>query len=183
MPRTNNIVRDAGIVAMSVLVAVVLAQTGTLEALLTSTQGRIMLGSFLAGLFFVSIFTVAPASVMLVEMALANSVWEVALFGGLGSLVGDLVIFRFMKDSVSSDVRWLLRKTGREKVLALFGIKHVRWLIPFLGALVVISPFPDEIGLAMMGLSNMKTRWFVPITFALDFFGILLIGLVAKHVW
>lgn len=175
-----NIMRDLGIIILSIVVAIILAKTGSLTGLLTSTQEWGLFGSLIAGMFFVSIFTAAPASVVLFEIAVANSIWEVALFGGIGALIGDLLIFRFIKDSLSEDIHWLIRKTKQERLVSIFRFKLFRWLIPFIGALIVASPLPDEVGLAMMGLSKMKTAIFIPISFALNFLGILAIGLFAK---
>lgn len=176
----NDIMRDLGVVALSVVIAVILAKTGVLAGILTSTQEWELLGSLVAGIFFVSIFTAAPAGVVLFEIAIVNSIWEVALFGGIGALIGDLLIFRFIKDSISEDIHWLMRKTKQERLLAIFRPKLFKWLIPFIGALIIASPLPDEAGLAMMGLSKMKTSVFIPISFALNFLGILAIGLFAK---
>ncbi len=176
----NNIMRDLGIIILSIVIAVILARTGILTSILTSTQEVEILGSLIAGMFFVSIFTVAPAGVVLFEIAAANSIWEVALFGGIGALIGDLIIFRFIKDSLSEDIHWLVRKTKQERLVSIFRLKILRWIVPFIGALIVASPLPDEIGLAMMGLSKMKTSVFIPISFTLNFLGILIIGLFAK---
>ena len=60
-------------------------------------------------------------------------------------------------------------------------LKFFKWLIPFMGALVVASPLPDEIGLAMMGFSKIRTSLFIPISFLLNFLGILVIGFIAKN--
>ena len=176
----NNIVRDLGVVALSVIVAFILAKTGALTGILTSTQEWELLGSLVAGIFFVSMFTAAPAGVALFEIAAANSIWEVALFGGIGALIGDFLIFRFIKDSISEDIHWLMRKTKRERLVSIFRPKLFKWVIPLIGALIIASPLPDEAGLAMMGLSKMKTSVFIPISFALNFLGILAIGLFAK---
>ena len=176
----NNIMRDLGVVALSIVVAIILAKTGALAGILTSTQEWVFLGSLVAGIFFVSIFTAAPAGVVLFEIAAANSIWEVALFGGIGALIGDLLIFRFIKDSISEDIHWLMRKTKQERLVSIFKPKLFKWLIPFIGALIIASPLPDEAGLAMMGLSKMRTSVFIPISFALNFLGILAIGLFAK---
>ncbi len=100
----NNIMRDLGVVALSIVIAIILAKTGALAGILTSTQEWTILGSLVAGIFFVSIFTAAPAGVVLFELAAANPIWEVALFGGIGALIGDLLIFRFIKDSISADI-------------------------------------------------------------------------------
>ncbi|KND48817.1 MAG: hypothetical protein AB200_00050 [Parcubacteria bacterium C7867-005] len=96
--------RDLGVVALSIVIAIILAKTGALAGILTSTQEWTILGSLVAGIFFVSIFTAAPAGVVLFELAAANPIWEVALFGGIGALIGDLLIFRFIKDSISADI-------------------------------------------------------------------------------
>lgn len=172
--------RDLGAIAFSIVVAIILAKTGILEEVLTSTQEWRLLGSLIAGMFFVSIFTAAPAGVVLFEIAAANSIWEVAFFGGIGALIGDLLIFRFIKDSLSEDVAWLIRKTKQERLVSIFKLKLFRWIVPFVGAMIVASPLPDEIGLTMMGLSKIKTSVFVPVSFFLNFFGILLIGLFAR---
>ena len=138
--------RDLGIVIFSIVIAVILVKTGAPKSLLTSTQELNFIGSFVAGIFFVSVFTAAPATVALAEIAQANSIFWAAFFGGTGALVGD------------------------------------RWLIPFIGALIVASPLPDELGLTMMGLSKMKTSLFIPLSFLLNFFGIMTVGLIAKAV-
>ena len=174
--------RDLGIIILSVVIAIILAKTGILAGILTSTQEWTILGSLIAGMFFVSIFTAAPAGVVLFEMAATNPTWVVALFGGIGALIGDLMIFRFIKDSLSEDIHWVLRKTKLERLTSIFQLKLFRWFVPFIGALIVASPLPDEIGLAMMGLSKMKTSIFVPISFVLNFLGILIIGLFAKGI-
>lgn len=178
----NNIMRDLGVVALSIVIAIILAKTGALAGILTSTQEWELLGSLVAGIFFVSIFTAAPAGVVLFEIAVRSSIWEVALFGGIGALIGDLLIFRFIKDSISEDIHWLMRKTKQERLVSIFKPKLFKWVIPFIGALIIASPLPDEAGLAMMGLSKMKTSIFIPISFALNFLGILAIGLFAKGV-
>ena len=51
----NNIMRDLGVVALSIVVAIILAKTGALAGILTSTQEWGLLGSLVAGILFVSI--------------------------------------------------------------------------------------------------------------------------------
>ena len=49
-----------------------------------------------------------------------------------------------------------------------------------MGGLIIASPFPDELGIGLLGFSKMRTRWFVLLSFTFNFIGIFLIGLVAK---
>lgn len=169
-----------GIISLSIIAAVVLVKTEMLADLLTSTQEWRFLGSFLAGIFFISVFTVAPAIVALAEIAQSGSVLEMALFGGIGALIGDLLIFQFIKDSLVEDISFVVKKTNQEQFIKIIQRKLFRWLVPFVGALIVASPLPDELGLAMMGLSRMKISLFIPVSFLLNFFGILIIGVIAQ---
>lgn len=176
----NNLIRDLGVVIPSILIAIVLAETGALESIITSTQEVRFIGSFIAGMFFTSVFTTAPATVALGEIAQSNSAILVAIIGGFGALVGDLIIFYFVRDRVSEDFSYLVKIAKSKKIVTVLRFKMFRWLIPFIGALIVASPLPDEIGVTMMGLAKLKTSWFIPLSFFLNSVGILIIGLIAK---
>ena len=139
------------------------------------------MGSFLAGLFFVSIFTAAPASVAIYELAQNTHPFVLALFGGLGGLVGDLLIFRFIRDNAVEDINYFLAHWKKKRRISIFEVKILKSLFPFLGALIIASPLPDEFGIALMGLTKMPTGQFVPISLSLNFLGILIIAVIAQH--
>ncbi len=177
----NFLMHDFGIVALSIVIALILAKTGVLISILTATQSLEILGSFIAGVFFTSIFTMAPAMVALGQIAQHNSIWVTAFFGGLGAVVGDLIIFRFVRDKLSEHLSQLLQEKGISKrIKAIFEVKLFRWLTFLLGALIIASPLPDELGISLLGFSKMRTSWFIPLSFIANFGGILLIGFVAK---
>ena len=176
----NSLVRDLVLVVCSILIAIILAKTGALQDLITSTQEMRYIGSFIAGIFFVSVFTAAPATVALGEIAQSNSVITITILGGLGALIGDLIIFRFVKDRVSEHFSFLIKISKSERLLSIFKLKLFRWIVPFVGALIIASPLPDEIGVAMLGLSKMKNSYFILLSFLLNSAGILIIGLIAK---
>ena len=178
----HNLVRDFGIIVLSILIAIILGKTGVLERLITSTQELRFIGSFVAGILFASVFTAAPATIALGEIAQSNSVITVALIGGLGALIGDLLIFRFVKDKLSEDLLNLIKTSKSERLTSMTKIKGLKWVVPLIGALIIASPLPDEIGIAMLGLSKMKNSLFIPLSFALNSAGILVIGLISKAV-
>src|SRR3989344_4931748 len=140
----NNLMKDLAIIAFSVVIAVLIVKTGVLKTILISTQEMRFIGSFVAGMFFVSIFSAVPATVVLAEIAQSNSVFWVAFFGGIGALVGDLVIFRFIKDRLAEDFYHLIKRTKSERLVSIFKLRLFKWIIPFIGALIVASPLPDE---------------------------------------
>ena len=173
--------RDLGIIVFSIIVAILLIKTGAIEELLKRTQDLWFLGSFIAGMFFTSIFTTAPAIAALGQIAQSSqSVLPVAIFGGLGAMCGDLIIFRFMRDSLGEDIMRLMKNSGNGRFRSLARLKVFRWLTFFLGALVISSPLPDELGLAMMGFSKTKTSILIPVSFVFNSLGILAVGLIAK---
>lgn len=177
-----HIMLDLGTVALSVAIAVFAVKTGAVGELLASAGGLRFIGGFIAGMFFVSVFTVAPAAAVLVELFQTHPLLEVALVGGLGALLGDWVMFRLLRDRVAGDLAYLLERPGLRRLGAVFGPKSFRWLTPLAGALIVASPLPDEIGLALLGLSRLSTARFLPLSFALNFLGILALGLAVKAV-
>lgn len=178
---TNNLARDFIIVILSVFVAVFLIKTDVLTRILTSTKELEILGSFIAGMFFTSVFTTAPAIATLGEIAHANSVFLTALFGGLGAVVGDLIIFRFVRDRLSEHLMEVVKHQGvGKRFKALLKMKYFRWFTFLVGGLIIASPFPDELAIGLLGFSRLRMKWFIPISFTFNFIGILLIGLVAK---
>ena len=180
--RSNGfLLEDIAIIFLSIVLAVILVKTDALTKILTSSEELEIIGSFIAGFFFTSVLTTAPAIVTLGEIAQVNSVVSTAFFGAIGAMLGDLVIFRFIKDRLSDHLAEIVRHEGGGKRLkALFRIKLFRWLTFLAGGLILASPLPDELGISLLGLAHMKTSWFMPLSFAFNFIGILAIGLIAR---
>ena len=65
-----------------------------------------------------------------------------------------------------------------KRFFAVFHRRMFRWVLPFVGALIIASPFPDEIGLGLMGLSRMRVRDLMIISFVMNAIGIACIGWV-----
>jgi hypothetical protein len=94
--------------------------------------------------------------------------------------VGDYIIFVFIRDRISDDVAYFLARTGTPRFFKLFHRKAFRRLLPFVGGLIIASPLPDELGLALLGAAKMRTRNFILLSFCFNTAGILLIGLAAR---
>lgn len=178
----NHLGKNLSIIGISVAIAIYLASTGFFERILENTKGMEFLGSFIAGMFYSSLFTTAPATVALGEIAQAESIFLVALLGGFGAVIGDLVIFRFLKTHVADEFLALVEHPRRTRYRKILHMRSVRWLLGLLGALIVASPLPDEIGLTLMGIGSMKAKDLIPLSFMLNGLGILIIGLVARGI-
>lgn len=139
-----------------------------------------IVGVFLTGVFFVSSFTVAPAAVILYQMAQVMDPYQVTFFGGLGGIVGDYILFRILKDGLYKELKPLFNKLSRKAHLNnLIHTPFFGWITPLLGAAIIVSPLPDEAGITMLGISKLSTRQFLMIVLPLDFLSVWLIVSVA----
>ena len=177
----NNILHDVAIIVLSVLVAVLLVRTGVLENLLASAGQMKIFGAFIAGMFFTSIFTTAPAIAALGEVSLSQGILYTAFFGAIGSVLGDLIIFRFIRDRFSLHVSEILsHQSIWRRFHLLFKRRFFRWITFFVGGFILASPLPDELGIAVLGVSKMRVKYFTLLSFIFNFLGILLIGFAAR---
>lgn len=175
-----NLLHDIALLAFSIIIAILLLKTGILHATLAKTQEYALLGSFIAGIFFASIFTVAISVVTFVELAQEQNILLIALAGGAGAVIGDLVIFTFVRDRLSVHLARLLHWSRSPLLRRILRNRFSRFLLPLIGALIIASPFPDELGLTLMGISGMRTTPFVFLAFAMNTLGILVIGLFSR---
>lgn len=183
MSKTNKhlLVQDLLIIAFSIGLAWYLEKTEVLVHLLSTTNQLEIVGSFVAGMFFTSIFTTAPAIVALGELSQVNSLLATALFGALGAVVGDLIIFRFIRDRFSEHLIEVAQEQGlTRRFRKLLKSKLLRRSSFLIGGLIIASPLPDELGVSILGFSKMKADVFSVVSFAFNFLGILAIGLAAR---
>lgn len=171
---------DLSIIAISIFVAGIFTQSDIIDKILTANENLYILKTFIAGLFFTSVFTTAPAVIALAKLGTLYSPFVVAIVGGLGALIGDYIIFNFIKGHISEDISFLLSRAKSRRIRHLFHFRFMRWSLAFIGALIIASPLPDELGLTLMGLSRMSTARFILISFTFNALGILAISFIAR---
>jgi uncharacterized membrane protein YdjX (TVP38/TMEM64 family) len=154
-----------------VLVLYLLIDTPAVQRSIEAVGSLGYWGALVVGMFFVSVFTVAPASVILLYLADSHDPWLVAATAGLGAVIGDYLIFRYLRDRVFEELLPVLRKNGRP-VWLLFKTPFFSWSIPIVGALMIASAMPDEVGIGLLGASRIKTWQFLILTFLLNAVGI-----------
>ena len=177
----NYILQDVALIVLSVLVAVLLVRTSVLSSLLVSAGEMQVFGAFIAGMFFTSIFTTAPAIVALGEISLLQGIFSTALFGAAGCVVGDLIIFRFFRNRLSEHIAEIVtHRSVWRRFHLLFARRFFRWITFFVGGFILASPLPEELGIAILGFSKMRVKYFALLSFVFNFFGILVIGFVAR---
>ena len=132
-------------------------------------------GAFLAGMFFVFTFTITPATIVLLSYAQTHDPLMVAILAGLGGVVGDFIILKIMRDNVFHELRPLFMNLGGKYLSRVIRSRYFSWLAPIFGAIIVMSPFPDEVGIGLMGVSHLKNWQFALLSFTLGSIGIFMI--------
>jgi uncharacterized membrane protein YdjX (TVP38/TMEM64 family) len=161
---------------LGVFLAYQLSHVPWFHTLLTHLGGLGYIGSFFAGMLFVSTFTVATGVIILFTLVQYLHPIEIALIAGLGAVLGDLLIFRFVKDNLKAEIEDIFdHNLNGKHVRKLFKTKYFSWTLPVLGAIIIASPLPDEIGVSMLGISKMSTFKFVLLSFVLNSIGIFLV--------
>jgi len=156
------------------------AETDGVQNLIRQIGNLGFFGAFITGIFFVSIFTVIPATVVLFDLAKILNPIMIALIAGAGAVLGDYLIFRYLKDKVFEELSPIINQFGGSFVKKIFLTPYFIWLLPIVGAFIIASPIPDEAGISLLGLSKVKNWQFILISFLLNSVGILVIVLSAR---
>ncbi|MEM4261414.1 MAG: hypothetical protein QXZ13_03970 [Candidatus Diapherotrites archaeon] len=134
-------------------------------------------GAYLLGMFFAYGFTSAPATALLIKLSNVIGDFPTALLGGLGALSADYLIFSFIRHSFMDEIQKLSSERIFQEIYSRFSNKKiVRTIMPVFGGLIIASPLPDEIGVALLASSlNVSTKFFVFMCFVLNTLGIYFI--------
>lgn len=130
--------------------------------------------AFLSGLFYTSFLTSALSVVLFVVLAGTTNIYLITLFGGIGAVLGDLLIIKFFRTvfkTLSFVTHVGLFKSLKKRLQSY----HLDVVAYFLGIIIIASPFPDELGLALLSVSRLSYFKLVLLTFILNSLGILAI--------
>ncbi len=167
---------------ISLIIALYLIQNEAFGNLLQHLGNWGYLGAFLGGILFVCTFTISIGAVIL--FILANnglSIWEISFFATLGQVTFDFTVFQLIKEpGLGDELEYLFKSLGGNKLKHLFRTKYFSWTLPVMGAIILASPLPDELGVTLMGISKMKLSRFLLVAFILDFIGVFLVVAAAK---
>ncbi len=161
---------------ISILLAILISRVDAVHQFLAGLGNFGYVSAFIAGGLFVSTFTVAAGAIILFFLAETFTSWEIGLIAGLGAVVGDLTIFKFVKDGLAGEITDICNHLdSRHHLRKLFHSKYFSWTLPVAGALIIASPLPDELGVTLMGISRLNTFQFLITSFLLNAAGIFLI--------
>lgn len=162
------------LLVVSIAFAVWLHQSGLLDYLVAFMGDLGFIGVFLAGALFISTFTVATGAAILLVFAETMSPILVALLGGAGGVVGDVITMKFIREKLLEELNPILKALHLYRRVNILRSKYFVWLAPVIGAIIIASPFPDEAGLMLLGASRMSNIRLMLTVFVLNCAGIFL---------
>lgn len=161
---------------ISIVVGLILLKTPFFREIVFHLGNLGYIGAFFGGILFVSTFTVSIGTVLLLLLAETLHPVEIGIIAGMGAVIGDLVVFQYIRSKgLISEIKHFFEFFGDDKIIHLVHTKYFSWTLPVLGAIIVASPLPDELGVGLMGISKLKTSQFILLSFVLNAIGILLI--------
>ncbi len=166
---------DVLMISAGLIVAVFLSDIGVIDYIVLAFRDYYILSSFVAGLFFTSAFTLAPASIGLVHISQTSPILGVVVWGGIGAMCGDMILYFFIKDRFAKDLMSAIKPSKVKHILRSFHFGFLKWLSPFLGAIIIASPLPDEFGITLLGMSKVKLIVLIPVTLIMNMIGIFLL--------
>jgi hypothetical protein len=168
---------DFALLILGGALSVWLFQSKILENLFFLPMMYKFVAIFVAGIFIPFIFTAAPASVVMLVAAKIVPFYALAVFGGLGALFGDLVVFRFSKKQLGEDLTYIVSLDKEDRLAHILHLRIFRWMTPLFFVLIIASPIPDEYAVALLGLEKVAGGRFVLMTFLIHASAILCISL------
>lgn len=173
--KTRSILLKTLVFIFSISLGWYLVKSGLLHTWIGTVLPYRFIGEFIAGMLYTSFLTSPLAVALLLVIAQEGNPIVIALLGGLGAAVGDLILIKLFRDNYRGDVDNVSKQLHLKRVSIFLKFFHLEFIIPVLGAIIIASPFPDEIGLLMLGVSELKYIDIAKISFVLNSAGILLI--------
>jgi len=161
--------------------AIIFSRSILFEIFIINISHLPMLAAFISGMLFASTFTIASGSLFIIRLAQITNPFILIIFGGLGAVSCDLIIFYFFRHKVSYHAstiyKQIISKSHLKKILH---TPFFAWTLPVVGALIIASPLPDELGVSLLGFSQMRFFQFFAISFGSHLFGMTSLVLGSK---
>lgn len=177
--RIQKLLLKSSFFLLSLCIAWYLLKSGVLNNLVSSILPIKFLADFIAGALYASFLTTPIALAMLIILSPSNNPIIIALIGGIGASLVDLLLVKFLRNE-KKEVNLVSHELHLERINKFLAKWNLQFITPFLGAIIIISPFPDELGLLLMGASKLKYSQVAVITYILNVIAILLITIPAN---
>lgn len=116
-------------------------------------------------------FTGSLSSVMIYELGETNFLF--VFLCAVGSMLGDLTMYRIVQTKLASEIRMLYRNPAMRSLARALPLLRNKTLRAILGFIVIGSPLPDEIGILLLaGAKISSNRVIIPLSILANFVGL-----------
>ena len=159
---------------LGIVLVVFLSKDPTFNGLISSIGTLRFLGAIIGGALFVCTFTISLGALILFGLAKTVSPFEIGIFAAIGAVFTDFVVFRFVKNNLTDEIKELYEQVSGHHIRKVIHSGFFTWALPVVGAIIMASPLPDEIGVSLMGISKMSHLKFIILSFILNAIGIVI---------
>ncbi|MEM2874239.1 MAG: hypothetical protein QW063_02240 [Candidatus Nanoarchaeia archaeon] len=131
-----------------------------------------LLSLFVAGAFYTISFTAPAATAAVFYLGKVFTPLSIAAIGAFGSLCTDYLIYKFIRKKVSQSAHYFAQKLK----LKIKFKKQLNFIAQILSILIIASPLPDELGVAILSVAKIKQNMFFVYSYVGNFIGILIVS-------
>jgi len=171
------------LLVLTFIVAYFLFKFWNMDGLKASLESLGYLGTFICGMFFSYGFTAGPAVALFLILGDHQNILTAALVGGLGAVIGDYLIFIFLRTSFKDEINRFENEKIVKKVDGKIPLKLRHYLLMIFAELIITIPLPNEIGISLLAMDHhIHKKTFIAISFVLSVIGIGIILLIGKAI-
>lgn len=134
--------------------------------------------AFVAGILFVLSFAAPVGGLILAMLAKQIPFFLLVAISGIGAVLADLTILKSLNEELLEEIEDILNEFHGKKLIHIFQSPVFKWTLPLLVILILVTPFPDEMAIGLLGMSRLATHRFAVSSFLFNSAGIIfMIGL------
>lgn len=134
------------------------------------------IGALLAGLFFSSAITIPASVALIIRLSEFLDPYLLALIGGFGAMAMDILLFITIRKGIKETEAILEKhKIHIPKIKS----RLLKFFAPIIAGFFIMSPLPDEIGIAIFSKMKINMKFFLLISYSLNTLGILALSLAS----
>lgn len=179
--KKRRLLRDAIIITTSIGIAIYIQNSFITKYLVQffSTAYFIPAAVLVGAMFAITFSAAVSTSAFVILSQTTGNPFLIALLGGLGSSLANSVFYKFFEKEVVSDVAAIEPKYTKRIGHKIMHSKLFLGLVPYLSALLLASPLPDEVGMLLLRSANYNTKHIFLLSFGFHAIGILVIIFLA----
>lgn len=156
----------------TIAVAIFILDSEIVQSLILRLTPIKYVAEFVAGMFYTSLITTPISIAMLASIAETSNIYFIAAVGGLGAVCGDFLLMNVFS-KLSREIKIKKKPKIIKKIPAYF--------LRVIGIFCLILPVPDEVAMALLGISKIQIKTFILIVYPAKAMGILLVTLGASN--